>query len=172
VRAAATRAAARLDPERFARSVSRLWGERSDLVLVAQAEGLGAVPGKRALARLRRLAANSSSAVRLAAVASLTQRREPRAAEILARLAEHRDAAVRALAVRGERRPDALRAAMRDQAPQVRGAALATLTEIEGRWRSLPDAASMIAAAPADSVERVHLASAWLSQQASKPASP
>jgi TonB family protein len=162
VRAAATRAAALLDPERFARVLASLPREPSDLVLTAQAEGLARVPGKRALARLARLAESPSSSVRLAAVSSLLQRSEPRAAEILAGLAEHGDVAMRALALRGERRPAALRTALRDSAPEVRAAALAALVAREGRWRTLPEAAEMIAATPAESEERLWVARAWL----------
>ena len=162
VRAAATRAAARLDPARFARSMADLPGERSDLVLTAQAEGLAGVPGKRALARLVRLVSSDVPAVRLAAASSLVRRGEPKAPEILAQLQVHRDPAVRAVAIRGETRPEALRAALHDEVVQVRVAALAALTEREGQWRSLRDAARMIAATDPEGVERVQLASAWL----------
>jgi TonB family protein len=162
VRAAATRAAARLDPDRFARSAAALPRERSDLVLAAQAEGLATVPGKRALGRLAKLVNSDSPAVRLAAATALVRRSEPRAIEILGQLQKHRDPAVRAVAIRGEARPDALRAALHDDAAEVRVAALAALTEREGQRRSLRDAAEMIAAAPADGVEKVHIAQAWL----------
>ena len=162
VRAAATRTFARLDPERFARSLPDLPRERSNLVLVAQAEGLGVVLGKRALARLARLVSSQTPAVRVAAASSLVQRSEPAAAEILARLASHRDPAMRAAAIRGETKPAALRAALRDDAPEVRVSALAALVKREGQLRTLRDAADMIAAAPANGAERVHLARAWL----------
>ncbi|HWM87088.1 MAG TPA: TonB family protein [Kofleriaceae bacterium] len=162
VRAAATLAAARLDPERFARSMTALSRERSDLVLAALAEGLAQVPGHRAAARLVRLTASARLPVRLAATRSLVGRSEPRAGETLARLAGHRDAEIRAIAVRGERRPAALRAALSDEAPEVRAAALAGLVEIEGRWRTLAAAADLLAELPAASAERVLVARAWL----------
>ncbi len=164
VRAAATRAAARLDADRFSRSVADLPRERSDLVLAAQAEGLAGVPGKRALGRLARLLTSDSPAVRLAAASSLVGRGEPKALEMLGRLQKHRDPAVRAVAVRGETRSEALRAALHDDAAEVRTAALAALVEREGPWRSLRDAAEMIAGAEADGVERVRLAGAWMAR--------
>jgi len=162
VRAAATRAAARLDPDRFARSVADLPRERSDLVMAAQAEGLAGVPGQRALARLARLVSSDAPAVRLAAASSLLRRTEPKAAEILGQLKKHRDPAMRAVAIRGETRPDALRAALHDEVAEVRVAALAALTEREGQWHSLRDAAELIAATDPDGAERVQLARAWL----------
>jgi TonB family protein len=162
VRAAATLAAARLDPDRFASAMSILRRERSEQVLVALAEGLAIVPGDRAVARLARLSTGTSPAVRLAAARALAARREPRAAEILAGLAAHRDPALRMVAVRVARRPDALRAALRDEQPEVGAAALAALVELEGRWRTLPDAAHLIAAHPPGSAERTLAARAWL----------
>ncbi|HKE19416.1 MAG TPA: HEAT repeat domain-containing protein, partial [Kofleriaceae bacterium] len=162
VRAAATRASALLDPDRFARILPTLPREPSDLVLTAQAAGLARVPGKRALARLLRLAGSSSPSVRLAAVGSLLRREEPRAAEAVAELAAHGDVAVRALAIRGERRPAELRSALGDAAPEVRAAALAALVARDGRARTLADAARMIAELPAESGERLLVARAWL----------
>jgi TonB family protein len=162
VRAAATLAAARLDPDRFAGSLPRLSGERSELVLASLAEGLAGVPGPRALSRLIRLAASKSPRVRSTAAASLARRTEPRAVETLARLTEHRDLAVRMVAVRADRRPAELRAALRDDEPEVAAAALGALVALEGRWRTLPEAAELLAALPASSSERALTARAWL----------
>ena len=162
VRAAATLAAARLDPDRFAASLSRLGGERSDLVLAALAEGLAGVPGPRALARLKSLAGGKSPRVRAIAAASLARRSDPRAAEILARLTTHADVAVRAAAVRAERRSGELRVALRDEAPEVAAAALAALVALEGRWRTLPEAADLLAGMAPASAERALVARAWL----------
>jgi HEAT repeat protein len=161
-RAAAALAAARLDPARFAGSMGALARERREIVLAALARGLAGVPGPRAVARLARLAESQVPSVRLAAAHALAGRAEPRAARALAGLALHRDPAVRAVAMRGLRQAEALRAAMRGDAPEVGAAALAALIALEGRWESLPDAAELIAEQPAASVEQAVVARAWL----------
>jgi TonB family protein len=162
VRAAATLAAARLDPARFAARLAGLRRDRSELVQVALATGLAGVPGPRALDHLVRQTASGSPAVRLAAARSLAARTEPRAAEVMTRLAGHRDLAVRVVAVRAERRPEVLRESLRDDAPEVRAAALAALVALEGAWPHLVEAAELVAELPPASVERTLAARAWL----------
>ncbi len=100
--------------------------------------------------------------MRLAAARSLAGRSEPRAVEVLARLIEDPDLAVRAVAVRALPGPDALRAALHDEAPQVGAAALAGLVALLGRERMLADAAALVAELPAGSAERALAARAWL----------
>jgi hypothetical protein len=104
--------------------------------------------------------------VRLAAARSLAGREEPRAAEIVAKLTGHRDLAVRVVAVRALRRAEALREALRDDAPEVRAAALAALVALEGQWALLADAAELVADLPPGSVERTLAARAWLAPSA------
>jgi HEAT repeat protein len=167
VRAAAALGAARLAPARFARDQAALGREKSDVVLVAVAEGLGGVPGKAAVDRLVQLVADARPPVRAAAAAALA--RHPGGAAALARLGDHADPAVRVHALALERRPAVLRAALADENPEVRAAALAQLSTRDGAYRIIPDAARLLQAARDGSADAALVAGAWLGPQSGLP---
>lgn len=162
VRAAAVRAAARLDARRFEGELFVLRREASPLVLVALAEVLVEVSGPLALARLLGLGNSEDVAVRRQAVSSLARHAEPRArAAAAARLADA-DVQVRLAAMAAVSDEAVLEDALRDPAPEVAQAAFAALVRLRGQARTLAAAAAAIAEASPRSAARVRWARSWL----------
>jgi TonB family protein len=126
VRAAAATAAARIDPVRFGRELAVLDREKSSLVELALAEGLGPVPGAEPVIRLEKLRKSSNPLIRQAADRAMCDRREAGLRPLCAALVQSRDPAVRAAGV-AALDGAALRGLLSDSQPDVRAAAVGRL---------------------------------------------
>ena len=166
VRAAATLAAARLEPRRFSQALYLVAHERGPRVLVALAEGLSRVPGKLAYARLRALAHNRAARVRRAAAASLLVRTEPGARRAVAKLLDDPDAGVRQAALAVVDDEDMLKKLLSAKPAALRAAALSRLVRARGRAETLPALLRRLLAAKGQLIEQVRLAKAWLAPKA------
>lgn len=162
VRAAAVIAAARLDPTRFLKEMYLLKREKSAVVLAALAEGLAAVPGAAAYAKIVSLADHESAEVRRAVVAALLVRKEAKAGAAAAAMIDDSDVQVRADAIRAVTDAEALAQYLEDESPEIRFGALAGLVKVKGKLETLPQMMQGLATAPKLGAERARLGQAWL----------
>ncbi len=160
VKAAAVRAAARFEPKRFIGEMYLLRRTKDVGVLTAFAESLAVVPGAAAYKRLVSLAKHPDAAVRRAAAASLAQRTEPGAKQLVAAMTADTDPAIRVMASRVADK-DALLSLTRDTSEQVRFSARSALVRRAGQRASLAQMCREIAATK-DDVVRARIAGAWL----------
>jgi TonB family protein len=162
VRAAAVVAAAALDPRAALSEVLLAAARARDAgVESACAAALGRIPGAEALAGLGRLAASPRPEVRLAALRALVRRPEAEARAALARRIGDEDSQVRELAAGALADPAAAEAALGDEAPEVRAAALRAYLRKSGSATGLATAMRALAASRGPR-ERVLLARAFL----------
>ncbi len=162
VRAAATLAAAHLDPARFAKELYQLKREHSPGVLAALAEALAAVPGKAALQRLLALSHDDEVVVRRAAAAALARRAEPAAVSRLGELLGDDDPEVQLQALaRADRQAAA--GLLQSADATLRTAALVAHFAGQPRGATVGELARLLGAT-ADSAERARIAGAWLAQ--------
>lgn len=162
VRAAAVRAAARLEPARFHEELYLLRNEKSKLVLAELASSLASVAAPIAVSRLARLGDVDDPVVRRNVAAALRQREEPAARKALARLIGDSDPEVRLSAVHALDDLEALSRLLGDDSPSVRGAAFHSIVRVRGQLATLAQLTDTIAENPPTSPNRVLWAIGWL----------
>ncbi len=162
VRAAATLAAARVDPKRFAKELYQLKREKSPAVHAALAEALAVVPGPVAYRRLVDLAADPELEVRRRAAAALIGRPEKQGRELVAKMAGDPDREIQILAIRALDNTAEVMPYLAADSARLRAAALTRLVAARGQDDTLVDAFQRIADAAPGSLDRVLLAAAWL----------
>ena len=161
VRAAAVRAAARLDANRAQQELVVLTREQSPPVLIALAEAWGGMPGPPSK-QLLTLAGHAEPSVRAAAVAALAARKDDASRAAAAARAVDPEPRVRVAAVPAVRNEAQLETLVADDNPVVRAAAQVALAQQRGRKAILVEQSKALAAAPPASPERVSLALGWI----------
>ncbi len=165
VRAAAVRAAAKLDPVRFSKELNRVRAGGSKLVVLSIAEVLGDLPGAIALGRLLDLAAAPHIGMRSAAARGLAKRDNDKAILALQKLLADDAPAVRVMALTGLKGADRLKPFLQDTSPEVRAAALSALTRELGRARTTRLVAAELAASGSERRLQLLWAQAWLGSE-------
>ncbi len=162
VRAASIRAAAALDPSRFAKELSGIRAGGSELVLLSLAQSLAKVPGRVALTRLIDLSLVSHQGMRTWAARGLAIRSEPKAALALQRLMTDPVVEVRLAALHGLSDNAEIELRLGDESARVQAWALATLTARKGQEETAMLLADKLVQDDVLGSARMLLADAWL----------
>lgn len=162
VRAAAVRAAGRLEPKRFVTELYILRGESSPQVLAAMADVYGLLAARDAVKRLEKLVASPDAGVRRQAAASLLRRREPGARAVLASLIRDPDPEVRVLAI-GAVETDELTPLLEADDTGLRVAALTRYFAARGHAATVSEVSERMARSSGIAA-RARVAGAWLAR--------
>jgi HEAT repeat protein len=162
VRSAAIRAAAKLDPVRFAKELKRVRAAGSELVILSIADVLGDIPGAIALGRLLDLAVAPHVGMRTAAARGLAKRKEAKAILAMPKLLTDEAPAVRAAALSNLKDADRLKPFLQDSSPEVRAAALGALVRELGKADTVALVAAQLASSGSDRSQQLLLAQSWL----------
>jgi HEAT repeat protein len=162
VRAAAIRAAAKMDPVRFSKELKRVRAAGSKLVVLSIADVLGDLPGAIALGRLLDLAVAPDIGMRSAAAHGLAKREEDKAMLALQKLLADEAPAVRIAALSELKGEDRLKPFLQDPSPEVRAAALSALARELGAEETVRYVAALLAGSGSDRSLQVLWAQAWL----------
>jgi TonB family protein len=162
VRAASIRAAAQLDPTRFAKELRGIRAGGSKLVVLSIASVLGDLPGDLALARLLDLASVSHIGMRTAAATGLAKRKGDKAASAVQVLLTDESPVVREAALSALTNEQQLTPFLRDEAQSVQSAALSTIVLSLGTAKTSRLVTSKLAASGSDRASQVLWARAWL----------
>lgn len=163
-RAGAVLAAIRLDPAKVGEELTPINKDKNPAVLAAYAEGLAVMPGNagKPPRKLVDLAGHTDVAVRAAAVRALAARSEAEAKKLAAGMVVDPELPVRLAAIPAIDDVATLESLSTDPTAEVAAAAQVRRVVVLGRASSLREVVAAIAAAPAESADRVRVAGAWL----------
>ena len=163
-RAGAVLAAIRIEPAKVGQELTPINKEKNPLVLAAYAEGLAVMPGNsgKPPKKLVDLAGSTDVGVRAAAVRALAARSEAEAKKLAAGMIVDPELPVRLAALTAIDDVATLESLSTDATAEVAAAAQVRRLVVLGRAASLREVVAAIAAAPAESAERVRVAAAWL----------
>ncbi len=175
VRAASIRAAAALDPSRFAKELGGIKVGGSQQVLLSLARSLAKIPGRVAVTRLVDLSVVSHQGMRTWAARGLAIRTEPKAVLALQQLMTDPVVDVRLAALQGLSDDAEVELRLGDESARVQAWALATLTARNGQEGTALLLADKLVQAGTSAKARLLLADAWLtgsSKTSSRPQTP